>query len=320
MFVNSSKMSWEGFSKPNKVVLGDTIQIPIGIVITSANLLSFVALYRCSRLSFQIRILAINLCVSDILIGVSMVLPARIYYINNCLYKKYIASAFLVVSSLTITMINLDRCLAIHYGIRYYTYMSKKVLTSICVAFWVLSMVLSYLMYFNPNSEFGVSCQPIMYVPKNSVTIAVSVFLVLNIASNVVMFTYLVRAVRKSLHVYHYRYGHVTDKYRDQQTIVIQKLVVITGCFIACSLPYMITTFPILGSDIPSRKQAHIVTSIIFTMNSAINPFLYVWRLQETRYQMKRLLCFWNRSYTEKLEQRNKADTATYCINVIDSS
>lgn len=319
MFVNCSTRSCERFSKPDKVVLGDTIQIPIGVVIAGANLLSFVALYRCSRLSFQIRILAINLCVSDILTGLSMVLPARIYYINNCLYKKYIASAFLIVSSLTVTMINLDRCLAIHYGIRYYIYMSKKVLTSICVSFWVFSIVLSYLMYFNPNSKFGVSCQPIFYVPKNGVTVAVSVFLVLNIASNVVMFTYLVRTVHKSLHVYQNRYSHVIGKYTDQ-AIVIQKLVVITGCFIACSLPYMITTFPVLGSDIPSRKRVHIITSIIFTMNSAINPFLYVWRLQETRYQMKRLLCFWNRSYAEKLEQRNKEDTATYCINVIDSS
>lgn len=317
MFVNSSKWSWGGFSKPGKVVFEDTFQIPIGVVITSANLLSVVALYRCSRLSFQIRILAINLCVSDILIGLSMVLPIRTYYINNCLYKKYITSAFLIVSSLTVTMINLDRCLAIHYGIRYYIYMNKKVLTSICVAFWVFSMILSYLLYFNPNSRFGVSCQPIFYVPKNSVTIAVNVFLVLNIVSNVVMFIYLVRTVHNSLHVYQKRYGHVINKYPDQ-AIVIQKLVVITGCFIACSLPYIITTF--LGSDIAFRKQAHIITIIIFTMNSAINPFLYVWRLQETRYQMKRLLCFWNQSYAEKLEQRNKEDTATYCINVVDSS
>ena len=138
-FVNSSTAGVE-FDILLLSPIRNGIQTPTGILITIVNLFSFVALYRCSRLSFKIRILAINLCLSDLFTGTSLIVPHRFFFYNNCAYKKYLISSFLVVSSLTISMINFDRCLAIHYGIRYYIYMSRKVLISLCASFWVLSI------------------------------------------------------------------------------------------------------------------------------------------------------------------------------------
>nr|XP_022307975.1 melanocyte-stimulating hormone receptor-like [Crassostrea virginica] len=310
-FVNSSTAGVEFDILPPPLIR-DGIQTPTGILITIVNLFSFVALYRCSRLSFQIRILAINLCLSDFLTGTSLIVPHRFFFYNNCAYQKYLPSSFLVVSSFTVSMINLDRCLAIHFGIRYYIYMSRKVLISLCASFWVLSIPLVYLLYFNMETTSGISCIPIFYLDKNSVTITVSAILLAIIVFNLFMFVFLVRNIRMSAG----RSPYTKDKRYPEQARVTRKLVVITGCFTVCSLPYIITTFPILDNDHPQFRTIHIAMVIIFMSNSFINPLLYVWRLREARYQAKRLLCCWNRRFIRRLERRNKEDIATYYIYV----
>ena len=65
---------------PAAEVFHEHILIATGILITIANLFSFAALYRCSYLCLQIRILAINLCLSDLLTGTSLVVPPQFYY------------------------------------------------------------------------------------------------------------------------------------------------------------------------------------------------------------------------------------------------
>ena len=204
---------------PADEVFHEHILIATAILITIANLFSFVALYRCSYLCLQIRILGINLCLSDHLTGTSLVVPPQFYYYNNCVYKKYLTSTFLVVSSLTVSMMNLDRCLAIPYGIRYYIYMNKKVLISLCASFWVLSIPLVYLLCFNMETSLGISCRPILYVAKNLVTISVSVILLASIVSNLLMFVFLVRTLQMSAG----RSPYTKDKRYAEQARVIRK-------------------------------------------------------------------------------------------------
>uniref|UniRef100_A0A8W8L241 palmitoyl-CoA hydrolase n=1 Tax=Magallana gigas TaxID=29159 RepID=A0A8W8L241_MAGGI len=88
-----------------------------------------------------------------------------------------------------------------------------------------------------------------------------------------------------------------------EQAMVIKKLMVITGCFIFCATPYIITTFPVLDYNAPVGKKIHMITAVTLLANSAINPILYVWRFREARYHMKRLLCFWNEKYIEQLQR-----------------
>ena len=190
--------------------------------------------------------------------------------------------------------------------------MSRKVLISLCASFWVLSIPLVYLLYFNMETTSGISCRPIFYLDKNSVTITVSAILLAIIVFNLFMFVFLVRNIRMTTG----RSTYTKDKRYPEQARVIRKLVVITGCFTVCSLPYIITTFPILDNDHPQFRTIHTVTAIIFMSNSFINPLLYVWRLREARYQAKRLLCCWNRRFIRRLERRNKEDIATYSIYV----
>lgn len=57
-----------------------------------------------------------------------------------------------------------------------------------------------------------------------------------------------------------------------------------------------------------------IIGEIMF-LNSAVNPFLYVWRLTESRYQLKRIITFWNFEKLQKLEVERNIFFTTYEIN-----
>lgn len=310
------KMNTENMSTVRPLV-GDETMIPVGFIITLENLFSFLVLYRCTRVNYQIRVLSINLCVSDLLAGISLCFPIEAYYFGeNCGFKKYFYTFFVTISLLTVTMMDMDRCLALHFGIRYYNYISPRLLIFICTSFWIVSFLNAYMMYFDPASQFGIHCEPAYHAPKNIITISASAFLLVSILSNLVMFTYLVHTIRKGFRqIKDINFPAQTTGRCTEQAIVIKKLLVITGCFLFCATPYIITTFPVLDYNTPFGKKVHIVTAVIIVANSAINPFLYVWRFREARYQIKRLLCFWNRSYTEVIQIKHNKEIATYLIS-----
>lgn len=298
-------------------ILGDETVIPAGIIITLENIISCSILYRCTRVNYQIRILSINLCLSDLIAGISLCFPIEAYtFGQNCGFKKYFNTTFVTISLLTVTMMDIDRCLAIHFGIQYYNYISRRLLTIVCICFWFVSLLIGYMMYFDFDGQYGIHCEPIYHSPKNAITICASTFLLVSILSNIFMFLFLVLKVRRG---YHQRkdvnFSAQMSMRFTEQAMVIKKLMAITGCFIFCATPYIITTFPVLDYNTPVRKKIHIITAVTLLANSAINPILYVWRFREARYHMKRLLWFWNGKYIEQLRKKHNEESATYVIS-----
>lgn len=298
-------------------IIGDEIVIPAGILITLENVISFSILYRCTRVNYQIRILSINLCLSDLITGISLCFPIEAYtFGHKCGLKKYFNTTFVTISLLTVTMMDIDRCLVIHYGIQYYNYISRRLLTIVCICFWFVSLLIGYMMYFDYDGKFGIHCEPMYHAPKNAITIFASTFLLVSILSNIVMFIFLVLKIRRG---YHKRkdvnFPAQMNMRFTEQAMVIKKLMVITGCFIFCASPYIITTFPVLDYKSPVGKRIHMITAVTLLANSAINPILYVWRFREARYHMKRLLCFWNEKYIEQLQSKHNEENATYIIS-----
>lgn len=66
------------------LLLTDGFIVSIGVIVLIENLVALLALYRCSRLLFQIRILSLNLAVTDFLTGFVLALP------NSIIYDKYL--------------------------------------------------------------------------------------------------------------------------------------------------------------------------------------------------------------------------------------
>lgn len=93
------------------ILLPDGLLVSVGVVMLLENMISIILLWKSTRLLFQIRILSLNLAISDFLTGFFLALPNTLFYEKyHCDIKKYPCFLFVNVSLFIVTMMNLDRC------------------------------------------------------------------------------------------------------------------------------------------------------------------------------------------------------------------
>lgn len=64
-------------------------------------------------------------------------------------------------------------------------------------------------------------------------------------------------------------------------------------------------------------KDIYLLTAFFLILNSACNPVIYALRFTEARYQLKKLVCFWNKTWIESIDKKHNQRTATYEIKAI---
>lgn len=288
----------------------------VGIFIAVENVISIVILSKCTRLSFQIRILSLNLAISDIFTGLFLTLPNGILHEKfQCDIKKYPTFMFINVSLLIITMINLDRCFASAFAMRYYSFITKKLIIRMCVMAWTFGCLLTYGMFFGYNAYFGLSCELIIFSTKNVVNMTFRCIVLGFVLMNLVIFGYLLHYMRNRLIKVHLPQRFFISL---RQTRIVRKISVLTGFFLAVFCPFIvIITFPVIDTSSEQGKRVFFITALLVILNSACNPIMYVWRFSEPRYHMKRLLWFWNKQKLLRIDQIYNQETATYDICVI---
>lgn len=279
------------------------------ILLCLENILAMIVLFRCRRMIPHIKILAINLSITDFCTGFMLCLPDDI--VNSCTYKKYLAGPFVVVSLLTITMISVDRCCALIFTLRYYAIVTKRFLICTCVSFWMFSFILIYAMFHDNESVYGIYCGILYLTPKEPINIISKLITLTILLFNILLYIYL--SINVSI-----RSSKNNGRITKQVTRAIQKLSVITGFFLICYSPYIFTQV-LQGTLLNSNYigKIHAVTLSLILLNSVINPVLYVWRFTEARYQLKLLFYFWNKEKMEEINQERNSVFATYSIPCI---
>jgi hypothetical protein len=316
----SNYSSTEIPANASQALLTDGMVISIAGVIVLENLVAMLILYRCKRLNFQIKILSMNLALSDISTGVILCVPLSVYqYGENCEFKKYLAFSCLNVSLFTVTMYNLDRCLVFALGFKYYQYVKKLRLILLCSLLWMTGIITSYLMFYSENLPFKIGCGFMYELKKNPISQSTKYLLLSTIGSNFLMYLYLLRHISK-------RIRQTVDvesspAVTNEQTNITKKISVITGTFLIIASPFYTTlAFPILDYSTPWGKTTHNVCGMLLVLNSAMNPVFYVWRMNEPRFHLKLFIMKWNTAYCEKLKQEYNQAVASYNMASTPSS
>jgi hypothetical protein len=174
---------------PTSKILTNLVVIPFGVPICLENVLAIIVLLRSSRLIYQVRILSVNLATTDCLAGLVLSIPDDIF--GNCLLKKYFTAPFINVSLITVTLFNIDRCCSLKYALRYYEIVTPKVLKMACLLSWLLGILISYLMFFDPSHPLGIFCGLMFQTPFSAVSYSAKVFQVFTITSNLLMYMYM---------------------------------------------------------------------------------------------------------------------------------
>jgi hypothetical protein len=261
--------------------------------------------------------------------------------------KKYLTAPFINVSLITVTLFNIDRCCSLKLALRYYQIVTPKVLKMACLLSWLLGILISYLMFFDPSHPLGIFCGRMFKAPLNAVSYSTKVFQILTISSNLFMYMYMslslctrfrsvavlqpMKRMNKSssnCNLQTVQSDRITTRNKDinngqsirSQVKVMKKLAVITGFFLLCCTPYFLLQILLdINYNIKSMQTLFTITAGTMFLNSAINPILYVWRFTEARYQLKRILYCWNPEKLRKLEVERKLFFATYDINISTS-
>lgn len=331
-------------TEESKKILTNNLVIPFGIPICLENFLAIVVLLKSSRLIYQVRILSINLAITDCLSGLILSIPDDVF--GGCLLKKYFTAPFINVSLITVTMFNMDRCFSLKFALRYYEFVTPKFLKIACIGSWVTGLLISYLMFYDPSNTYGIFCGIMYMAPNNNWSLPTRVFQLLTILSNLFMYIYMslilfeksnsvsykprdnkektpIKSISLNVPLTNQKSKVHSTKYGQSakhQIQVVKKLAVITGFFLVCCTPYfLLKAIPNVDYTSKAMRLLVAVTAGVMFLNSAINPVLYVWRFTESRYQLKKLLFFWNAEKLKKLENERNSFFASYNINSSDS-
>nr|XP_022324029.1 adrenocorticotropic hormone receptor-like [Crassostrea virginica]XP_022324030.1 adrenocorticotropic hormone receptor-like [Crassostrea virginica] len=315
MFIYPNTTSSAPFQPKAEVT--DNVLLAFGIPIFLANLLGIIVVWQSTKLPFQIRLLTLNMSYADGGIGLFMLFPRRWLY-QECNIRKYLLEIMGTSSFLTITAFNVDRCLIIFYAIHYTMFITKSRIFTVCVVIWIFSLLIVYLLYSNEELEtLGFSCEEAFTGDLRTTNIIGHIVRATIIIMNVIIMIVLCLYLRNRMKVMsHTGSQQFKTKHWDYQVVTVKKILLITMFFTVLYTPYMICQL-FVSTHIQTRSDFILkaLSALASMLNSFINPFLYIFRFKECRFQLKLLFCRWNKSLIEETERERKQSFASYTID-----
>lgn len=260
------------------VVVNCILSGPLMLISVTGNMLVLVAILRTHLLHFPSNVFLCCLAVSDLLVGL-VVQPVYIAYnlqLSNLLRRAYnmLALSLCGASLAMMTVISVDRLLALHYHLRYPNLMTEKRAIYISVIVFFSSLTLSCIIFWSRNVFF--------------LSIAVGIALCLLISSSSYIRIYFI-VRRHQIQIETQQRALQSLNAQQNPNIILQskKSAINTFiyyiCMILCYCPVGISM--LLASDSFGTGQSaqwSFADTVAF-MNSSINPFLYCWRARELR-------------------------------------
>ena len=282
-------------SRPESfVIINCGLNVPLMFTCILGNALVLAAIIRTPSIRSPSMIMLCSLAVSDLLVGFvaqPLFIADELIKENVVLYRVSAMIGFSVcgVSLGTITLISVDRLLAVQYHMRYATLVSQSTIVSIIVMIWLFTFVCSGFHVWNTFLHHLLSA---IYI---AICVIISTFCYIRIYLTVRHHRSQIQAQQQAVQ---YRYAaNNTCMMRLKRSAVNTFLFYIF--MIACYFPaYVLLTIFGLGY-MEWATEWDIATTFVF-MNSTINPILYCWRLRELRVAVVKTVKWVLRAQTEQ--------------------
>ena len=256
------------------VIANSAINAPLMIISILGNSLVLTAILRSPSLRSSSIILLCSLAVSDLLVGL-VVQPlyiasnlSKIYLLNTTWFMLTFAACG--ISLCSITTISVDRFLALHYHMRYPAIVTTFRAKLILAIMWITIFLLSGVYYWSQWGYF--------------LLVALGVCLCLKIS--IYSYIRIYRIVRRQQIQIHCQQQAVNLQTENVSSMLQLKKSALNSFlfFIVMVLFYfpMSVAMSLYVITKDWQKPWSFATTAVF-MNSAVNPFLYCWRLRELR-------------------------------------
>ena len=285
----------------NLIVINCAINILFLITASIGNVLVISVVWKTPSLRFPSNVLLCGLATTDLAVAL-VVQPMYLYmelkqFLDSysagyqCVFGKafhILSYSVCGVSLFNVTAISVDRLLALQYHLRYLNIVTVPRVMYLMICNWLVSGFLATLMLWSGNKVFLVVMAVVV-----GICLSLSVAVHLNIYCVVRRHQQQIRAQREAVQ------AHISNGFN----VVRFKRTAANALFIhyfllLCYTPLFITlllTSKEDNIDLASWEKADSaiawkLTSTIVFMNSAVNPFIYCWRLREMRVAVKRTL------------------------------
>ena len=281
------------------VHLAALLQLILGYSMIILNSISTFIMVRSTKMMHSVRIPAINMAISGILIGTGLLTPTTVELNQRiCLSKTYYLQALYLVSSLIITLMNTDRVLSLLFPFQYSNLMSRKRVRFGCLLCWLIG-------FLTPMEEN--SCQWNDLDTRHTLKWNFGMFFAI-ILINILEYCYVIRfAIRE-------KRGKMNKK-------CIKKVSLYTGCFVLFTIPYMTSQLMHVFSTEVSKLLLDLkkVFACFMFVTPFLNAILYCLLFTECRLQMIILLCCWNKEFLNRYKTKVKKQLCTYSISISKS-
>ena len=263
------------------IVLNSTVNIFLMIVSIIANSLVIAAVCNTPSLRYPSNLLLCGLALSDVIVGL-IVEPFHLTVEllkmhgypkgDDCtLETAFTVIAFLVcgVSFVNVTLVSMDRYMAIHYPLRYDTIVTIPRVYILIISCWVFSAFCSSTLLWN-----GVVFMYLVTV-VGAILLTMSTFIHIKIYRIVRRHRSVIQAQEQAVHSTNAGLNMVGFKKTVINTFLVHYFLLI------CYLPFTVACILLILTD-ESPILWRVASTTVY-LNSALNPFLYCWRLSALR-------------------------------------
>ncbi|XP_022804420.1 adrenocorticotropic hormone receptor-like [Stylophora pistillata] len=266
------------------IILNSTVNIILMIVSILANSLVIAAVWKTPSLRYPSILFLCGLSLSDVFVG----LIVEPFYVTVELLKIHgypkgdncrLETGFLVLSFVfcgvsfgNVTLTSMDRYLAIHYPLRYDTIVTIPRVYILIISCWVLSTFCSGLLLWNR----------VIFVFL--VTVSCAVFLMMSTVIHVKIYRIVrhhrsvIQAQEQAIHSTNAELNMARFKKSAINTFLVYYFLML------CYLPFAVACSLLILTDEKTDSPIlwRVATTTVY-VNSALNPFLYCWRLPAMR-------------------------------------
>ncbi|XP_060761210.1 trace amine-associated receptor 13c-like [Neoarius graeffei] len=255
------------------------------------NLLVIISVFHFKQLHTPTNMLMLSLAVSDFLVGIFVMPPTFSWIIETCwIFGRDFCSVFWLMSCFitnvsvhNIALIAVDRYLALSNPFLYMNHVSVRITCAVIVFDWSIVMAHNLaLLYFNRNFTSSVTCPGECFLFMNETwTVIDLVFsFIFPCSVIIILYTRVFEIAKKHATAIRELNNHtrpetqkITSHSMKSERKAAKVLGILVSVFLVCLLPYFI--YSLLGDIIELQAEIFKKLSILFCLNSTINPVIY---------------------------------------------
>ena len=298
--IQGSSCNTRGLLDINQRMIISAFHIPLSITAFLGNVVIIIALQKPSSLHPPSKLLFGCLAVTDLGVGL-VAQPLRVIYLMSPEHSKFCYYAWVLyntlglifsgASLLTLTVISIERLLALMLGLRYRHVVTLRRVWIVVVSLWLSTIAIVIIIFYIFSINDFVVCTILLLCIIISTCSYTKIYLTLRkhqaqLRSHVDQGrpsggrSEQSKRSSTSMNIARYR-GSVSTALWVQMTLVV------------CYLPFgvVIAVFAITGQATPSIELAWETTIVVVLLNSSLNPFIYCWKVKEIRQAGKDTIC-----------------------------